>query len=138
MIPKVLQGTWTEDRLRDLIRRSKYEALPEEPVEELCKLLNALQHPPVERISNITEMPNMGGMMIEFGDGSGVTLIGGPFCKFITEYIQQREQYIAIMEHNRKGDPRVTGEWVRLQEELAQTRSELERLNSEADDRRLT
>lgn len=126
MIHKLLEGKWSLSRLREL-----FNAHSEDPVnertdiaKEIVNLLTVAQNMPLERIARITEMPIIGGMTLEFGDGSGVTLKGEPLTQFMSNYIRDREQYITIMEANRRNDPRVNGDLARLQELLRLTEAE--------------
>lgn len=123
MIPKWMQIQWTPRELDNVVQKDKYET--GSGMEELIHHLNVTTKLPTERVAKLEMLPNMGGMIITFGDGSGVTMMGEPLTRFLTEYIQGRESFITIMEHNRKQDPRVTGEFTRLQEELRLANEEL-------------
>lgn len=124
MIPKSLQVEWSPAQLSQIVGQFR-SGESEQTLTDLIHHLRITTKLPVERISKLELMPNMGGMIITFGDGSGVTMLGEPLTRFLSEYIMARESFISIMEHNRKSDPRVTGELARVEEELRLTQREL-------------
>lgn len=126
MLPKNLQGLWSVERLSDFVVKWK-SGHEKEVLDDLIHLLNMLQNTTLERVKKIETLPRAGGMLVTFGDDSGVTLLGPAADKFLTEYIASREAYITIMEANRKEDPRLTGQLARLLEEVRLLREEHQR-----------
>lgn len=126
MLPEELHGEWTPTRILDLFGGSGSNSgsgsgsnLPGDDIvtkqrtrQILCDILNRLNNLPATRIA---EVKLILGVAIRFGDNSAVELKANEGTKFLNAYIEDRDQMVAIMEYNRAGDPRVTGEFDRLQ-----------------------
>lgn len=121
MIPEQLQGVWTHQRLIELVGLSAQDSTE---ASMLCKVLNDVQKPRDLRISHLTKVGRQ--VLVEFGDGSGLTLELTPFLKMIQEFLSNQENYIALMEYNRSHDPRVTGEWDNAQSQIRELQREVE------------
>lgn len=115
MLPDELQGEWSPSRLLNLFGSKSgdvenYEA-KQIARQSICELLNRLNNLSVTRIAEIKLIL---GVAIRFGDDSAVEMHAKDGSVFLNEYIEDRDRMIAIMEYNREGDPRITGELDRL------------------------
>jgi hypothetical protein len=105
MLHESLQGEWTQERLNQVVGFTR-----DDVARQICAVLNLLQKAPPERIVSIA----IAGGAVQFGDGSQLVLDGTKGSEFLTNYVRERETWIVVMEYNREGDPRVTGELDRL------------------------
>lgn len=114
MLPDELLGDWTPKRLLDLFGSRSGDDIDKKHAAQnaICELLNRLNNLPATRIAEIKLIL---GVAIRFGDNSAIELKAAEGTKFLNEYIIDRDSMIAIMEYNREGDPRKTGEFDRLQ-----------------------
>lgn len=114
IVHESLRGEWHLTRVAGLVRSDGRTDV----IEELCKLLNSLQKPPVERVHELEFLQGVQALVVTFGDSSAITLPVEEAVVFLKNYIQDRERFIIVMQQNRLGDPRVTGELARVQRQL--------------------